>query len=323
MRGLVISILVLLLLLLGGTAGYTLLEGWPPVDGLYMTLITLTTIGFKEVHTLSPTGKMFTIILILFGVSTVAAVWSSATRFITEGSLRDVMGRKKMEKKVSRLQDHYIICGYGRMGTLIAAELKRHNVSFVVLERDEALVDDMVQDGLLGLAGNATDDTVLEQCGIERARGLVTVLSSDADNVYLTLSARGMNSDLFIVSRAADENSEGKLKRAGADRVVLPYNIGGMKIAQAILRPTILEFIDLVGGGQAQDLMLDEVHVGANSPYSDLPLNESNIRQQLGVIILAIKPVDGPMQINPRPDQVIRRGDTLICLGARERLENI
>ncbi len=323
MRGMVISILVLLLLLMGGTAGYTLLEGWDPVDGLYMTLITLTTIGFKEVHTLSPTGKMFTIILILFGVGTAAAVWSSATRFITEGSLRDVMGRKKMEKKFSRLQGHYIICGYGRMGTLIAAELKRHNVPFVVLERDETLVDEMVHGGLLGRAGNATDDTVLEHCGIERARGLVTVLNSDADNVYVTLSARGMNPDLFIVSRATDENSEGKLKRAGADRVILPYNIGGMKIAQAILRPTILEFIDLVGGGVAQDLMLDEVHVGATSPYSDLPLNESNIRQQLGVIILAIKPADGPMQINPGPSQVIRRGDTLICLGARERLEDV
>jgi voltage-gated potassium channel len=132
-----------------------------------------------------------------------------------------------------------------------------------------------------------------------------------------------MNADLFIVSRAADENSEGKLKRAGADRVILPYTIGGMKIAQAILRPTILEFIDQVGGGRAQDLMLDEVHVGAGSPYSDLKLNESNIRQQLGAIILAIKPADGSLQINPRPDHVIRKGDTLICLGARERLDNI
>jgi voltage-gated potassium channel len=151
----------------------------------------------------------------------------------------------------------------------------------------------------------------------------VAVLNSDADNVYVTLSARGMNPGLFIVSRAADENSEGKLKRAGADRVVMPYTIGGMKIAQAILRPTILEFIDQVGGGRAQDLMLDEVRVGGSSPYRDRKLNESNIRQELGVIILAIKPTDGPLQINPPPNHVMRTGDTLICLGSQELQEQI
>jgi voltage-gated potassium channel len=322
MRVLNIAILVLLILLAGGTAGYVLIEGWETIDGLYMTLITLTTIGFGEVRPLSPAGKLFTMILILFGVGTAAAVWSSATRFITEGSLRDVLGRNKMEKKVSRLQNHYIICGYGRMGKLIAAELSRNNVSFVVLEKDETLVNSLTAEGVLSIMGDATDDTVLAHCGIERATGLVAVLKSDADNVYVTLSARGMSSSLFIVSRAADDNSEGKLKRAGADRVVLPYTIGGMKIAQAILRPTILEFIDQVGGGRAQDLMLDEVHVDADSPYVDLPLNESNIRQQLGVIILAIKPAGGAMQINPRADQVIRNGDTLICLGARKILDN-
>lgn len=323
MRVLITAIVVIIVFLAVGTAGYALIENWSLIDGLYMTLITVTTIGFGEVHQLTLTGKIFTIVLILFSVGIAVAVWSSATRFITEGTLRDVMGRKKMEKKVSCLHGHYIICGYGRMGTLIAAELNRHNVPFVVLEKDESLVDNLALDGLLGFQGDATDDTVLEHCSIERAKGLVAVLNSDADNVYVTLSARGMNADLFIVSRAADENSEGKLKRAGADRVILPYTIGGMKIAQAILRPTILEFIDQVGGGRAQDLMLDEVHVGANSPYSDLPLNESNIRQQLGAIILAIKPAGGAMQINPRPDQVIRKGDTLICLGARERLDNI
>jgi len=322
MRLLILAILVILSLLALGTVGYALIEDWHPVDGFYMTLITLTTIGFKEAHPLSSNGRLFTIVLILFGVGTLAAVWSIATRFITEGSLRDVLGRKKMEKNVSRLQGHYIICGYGRMGKLIAAELKRNSVPFVVLEKDESLVDNLVHDHLLGIAGDATDDTVLEHCGINRAKGLVAVLNSDADNVYVTLSARGMNPDLFIVSRAADENSGGKIKRAGANRVILPYNIGGMKIAHAILRPTILEFIDQVSGGRAQDLMLDEVHVGAGSPYSDLKLNESNIRQELGAIILAIKPADGPMQINPRPDQVIRKGDTLICLGVTEHLDS-
>jgi len=323
MRVLIMGSLVILLLLVAGTLGYHLIEGWGPVDSFYMTLITLTTIGFKEAHPLSDTGRVFTIALILFGVGTLAVVWSSATRFITEGSLRDVLGRKKMEKSVSRLRDHYIICGCGRMGTLIAAELKRHDVPFVVLEKDASLVDNLIQDGLLGLMGDATDDAILENCGIQRARGLVAVLNRDADNVYVTLSARGMNPGLFIVSRAADENSGGKLKRAGADRVIMPYNIGGMKIAQAILRPTILEFIDQVSGGRAQDLMLDEIKVGANSPYGDLALNKSNIRQQLGAMILAIKPADGPLQINPRPDQVLRKGDTLICLGATEHVETI
>jgi len=323
MRMPVMGSLVILLLLAAGTVGYSLIEGWDPIDSFYMTLITLTTIGFKEAHPLSDTGRMFTIVLILFGVGTLAVVWSSATRFITEGSLRDVLGRKKMEKNVGRLRDHYIICGYGRMGTLIAAELKRHDVPFVVLEKDESLVDDLAHDGLLGLKGDATDDSILEDCGINRARGLVAVLNRDADNVFVTLSARGMNPELFIVSRAADENSGGKLKRAGADRVILPYNIGGMKIAQAILRPTILEFIDQVSGGRAQDLMLDEIRVGADSPYSNLALKESNIRQELGAMILAIKPADGTLQINPRPDQVIRKGDTLICLGATEHADTI
>lgn len=323
MRVVITAVLVILLFMVIGTVGYRLIEGWETFDGFYMTLITLTTIGFGEVHELSPAGKIFTVVLILFGVGIAAAVWSSATRFITEGSLQDVMGRKKMEKNVSRLHDHYIICGYGRMGSLIAAELKRHDVPFVVLEKNEALVDRLPQEDLLGFAGDATDDTVLEHCGIERARGLVAVLNSDADNVYVTLSARGMNPGLFIVSRAADENSEGKLKRAGADRVILPYTIGGMKIAHAILRPTILEFIDQVSGGRAMDLMLDEIHVGHGSPYSGLRLNESNIRQQLGAMILAIKPADGPLMINPPADHRIRRGDILICLGGRERLDKI
>lgn len=304
-----------------GTAGYMLLEGWSFIDALYMTVITLASVGFKEVHDLSERGVVFTIILIVIGVGTVAYTLSAAARIILEGEFQQVFGRKRLEKRLRALNDHYIICGYGRMGKIICRELKSEGIPFVAIEKNaESLPED---DGLFTIEGDATHDDLLRQVGIERARGLISVLPTDAENLYVVLSARELNPQLFIVARAGEEGSEKKLIRAGANKVVSPYHIGGLRIAHTVLRPAVVDFIEFATKSGNFALQMEEVSIPAGSGLSGMSLDQCGFGRELGIIIVAIKRAAGEMEFNPTFRSTINPGDTLIALGETPRLKKL
>jgi voltage-gated potassium channel len=311
-------------LVVGGTAGYYFLEeDYSLFDSLYMTVITLTTVGYEEVHPLSTRGRVFTIFLLLGGVFTIFTVAGEVVRTIISGEVQGVLGRRRMEHSLAGLKNHLIICGYGRMGKLVCWEFSKQGLPFVVIDRREEMLRDFGLAHGIALPGDATSDEDLKRAGVERARALVTVASSDADNLYITMSARLLNERLFIVARAEAEPAEQKLLRAGANRVVSPYAIGGFRVAQAVLRPTVLDFIELATRTEHLDLQIEEAQVGAGSRLAGATLRASNLRQELGIIIVAIKKGAGHVQYNPTGDAVMEAGDTLIALGHRQHLDQL
>lgn len=320
------SLFSLVVVIGAGTLGYHLIEGWALFDSLYMTVITLATVGYKEVQPLSVAGKGFTIVLIICGTGIIAYAIGSLVQLMVEGQLRRVLGRKKLEKQINKLSDHYIVCGYGRIGTLICREFLHRPVPFVVVEKDPEHWERLASEGHLFVRGDATDDDTLEEAGIRRARGLITAVTSDTANVYITLTARGLNPDLFILARAGETGSEIKLKRAGANKVVSPYSIGATRMAQAILRPSVVDFIELATGTKNLELQLDEIVVSASSRYVGQSLITSGIRKEWGIIIVGVRKQDGQMAFNPDPSLLLEAGDTLVTLGkpaATRKVEEI
>ncbi|TSK04560.1 MAG: potassium channel protein [Geobacter sp.] len=320
-----ISIGVLLLLLTVGTSGYMTLEGWSLLDALYMTVITLGTVGFREVHDLSHVGKMFTMMLIFFGVGVIGYIVGSLAQIMFEGQFQRILGRKKVEKAIAALDGHYIICGFGRIGSLICKEFAAKPLPFVVVEKDIDMIAQMEKDGngYLFLPGDATIDDVLLKAGIRKARGLISVVTSDTENVYITLTARGLNPDLFILARAGEEGSEIKLKRAGANKVVSPYLIGGSRMAQAILRPTVVDFIEIATGREHMELQMEEILIPAQSGFIGESLASSGFRKETGVIIVGVKKQSGKMVFNPESHTKIEAHDTLIVLGEPAAIEKL
>jgi voltage-gated potassium channel len=318
----VIGLSCLIAILTIGSFGYVFLEGWTLFDGLYMTVITLTTVGYGEVHPLSEAGRAFTILLIFLGVGFMFYVVTALAQVVVEGQLQDIFGRRRVERDIRNLRDHYIICGFGRIGEVISRELSHNRIPLVIVDNQPQNIPTLERSGYLHLIGNATQEEVLLSAGIERARGLVSVVSSDADNVYIVLTARSMNPSLKIVSRAGEPGSEQKLRQAGANEVISPYELGGQRMAQTILRPTVVDFME-VALGEGIDLSLEEIPVGGGSDIIGKPLKESGIRQQLDLIIVAIKRADGAMIFNPQPNAPILQGDTLIALGSRMNLDKL
>ncbi|HEY5998458.1 MAG TPA: potassium channel protein [bacterium] len=304
------------------TAGFMLIEGWSLLDAFYMAVITMTSVGFGEVHPLTPAGKIFTVAVILGGVAIVAMFLSYGSQVVFAGQFERFMGRRRMEKEIARLRDHYIICGYGRMGRVISREFAKKPVPFVVVENSPEVFRE-IDPGMLCIAGNAEEDSVLAAAGIERARGLVTVVSSDADNVYITLTAAGLRPDLYIVARAGDEAAERKLLRAGASKVVCPYAIGGTGIANAILRPAVVDFIELVTRREHLELQMEEVLIAPGSALAGRTVLETGLRQRYGAIVVAVKQGDERMRFNPAPEDRLAAGDRLIVLGAGDMLDAI
>jgi voltage-gated potassium channel len=304
-----------------GTIGYMVIEGWGLLDALYMTIITLASVGYKEIHDLSNNGRIFTIFLIVGGVGTVTFAVTAGAKLVIEGELQDVFGRKRLEKKIKDLKGHYIICGHGRMGKIICRELRDKSIGFVVIEKEPALLEE--KGDMLLLEGDATKDEVLKEAGIERARGLISVLPTDAENLFVVLSARELSPDLFIVARAGEEGSEQKLLRAGADRVVSPYHIGGLRIAHTVLKPAVVDFIEFATKSGNIDLQMEEVLVQEKSKIAGLTLDECGIGRDLGIIIVAIKEPVGEMKFNPTFRTVIKAGDTLIALGEISKLRTL
>jgi voltage-gated potassium channel len=315
---LLLSLFLIVLVISFGTLGYMFIEGWNLLDSVYMTIITLASVGYKEVHELSVNGKLFTIVLIIGGVGTVAYALTSAARIIIEGELQDVFGRRRLEKKINELKDHYIICGYGRMGKIICRELMEKDIKFVVVEKEPLSSD---TETVLIVKGDATRDEVLKEVRIERAKGLISVLPTDAENLFVVLSARGLNPNLSIVARAGEEGSEKKLLRAGADKVVSPYHIGGLRIAHTVLKPAVVDFIEFATKSGNIDLQMEEIMIQESSQLSGLTLDECGIGRELGIIVVAIKTTNGDLRFNPTFRSAINAGDTLIALGETSKLK--
>ena len=319
LRNLKRSALALVLIVLGGMAGFHYIEGWPWFDGFYMTLTTLTTIGYGEVHPLSHNGRVFNSALIFFGVGTSFVMIGFLTQALLEFELQSVFGRKRMEREIARLTGHYIICGAGRVGRSVARELGRKPAPFVIIENKREKIDRYASEGWLTLEGDATQERTLEDARIREAKGLVAATTADATNIYIVLTARGMNPKLKIIARASEESAEKHLVTAGADTVVSPYHFAGSRIAQTFLRPGVVNFFDAAHGHLGLDLEMDEIPVASSSKLAGKTIATSGIRQQMGVIVLAIHRKTG-MHFNPTSDDVIEAGDALIAMGEPEQL---
>jgi voltage-gated potassium channel len=316
-------VLVPTVLVSAGTLGYyTIEKDFTLFESLYMTVITLTTVGFDPPHQLTTGGRVFTMFLLLGGVFALFYAATELIRIVISGEIQQLLGRGLMAR-LADLNNHLIVCGYGRMGRFVCREFSRQGLSFVVIDREADLLQDFNLQGGLALVGDGTSDEVLRRAGVDRARALVVVLPSDADNLYITMSARLLNGKLFIVARAESEEAEQKLLRAGADRVVAPYAIGGNKVAQAVLRPTVLDFIELATRTEHLELQLEQTEVATGSQLAGISLSQSRLRAELGLIIVAIKKRHGAMIYTPSPDTVLEAGDTLIALGKRSQLDTL
>ena len=304
-----------------------MIEGWSFLDCLYMTVITIFTVGFKEVRELSPQGQIFTIFIILGGVGTAIFAFTKIAEIAFEGGINKFWRRRRMEKKLKNLKDHYIICGHGRMGKIVRERLEEEKLPFVVIDNKEEKLQDIKQtNSCLFIEGDATHEDILTKAGIKKAKGLAALLRSDADNLYLVLSAKLINPSLFILSKAMDDEAERKILQIGANKVVSPYRLSGLKIAQGLIRPTLLDYMDLIIRRKELPLYMEEVVVKKDSKIVNRNLAECDIRRTANVIVVAIKKPGKDIEFNPSPDSKIKTGDILLVLGdknAVNQFENI
>ena len=261
-----------------GTIGFTVIDGYPPFDAFYMTLTTMTTVGYGEIHPLSHAGRIFNSFLIIFGVTTILIAIGAMTQTIIELEFGDVIGKRRNKRMIDKLKDHYIICGFGRVGRGAAAELQHAGVPFVVVDIDPERVERAMLAGMLAVAADSTRDETLRQVGIERARGLVAALATDADNLFVLLSAKGLNPRIYVAARAAEEGAEEKMRRAGADAVFAPYAITGHRLAQSLLRPHVVQFLDFTTKDIGEDIAIEQVRVSESSEMVSKTIREMQLR---------------------------------------------
>ena len=322
-QGPVFAVVLLAAVVLSGTVGYMVIEGWGAWDAFYMTVITVTTVGYGEVHTLSRAGQAFTVVLLLSGVGAALYTFTLLATVVVEGGLPTRLRRRRHQRMLETISDHFIICGYGRIGSIVAQQFRRQGIPYVVVERSADRVQTAIEDGALGVEADASREDVLKRVGIERARGLIAAVGTDAENVYAVLSARVMRPDLFIVGRAETEDATLKLKRAGADRVISPYQIGGVQIAQTALRPAVVDFMELATSSDNLELAMEQITIAAHSTLANRSIVDANLRQRYGVIVVGIQREDRRMEFNPEPDTAIRSGDKLVVLGRPDSLKRL
>ena len=303
-----------------GTVGFTVIDHYPVFDAFYMTLTTMTTVGYAEILPLSRAGRIFNSFLIFFGVTTIFIAIGVMTQTIVELELGETIGKRRNKCMIDKLRDHYIVCGFGRVGRGAAAELKRAGVPFVVVDIRPERAEQAIADGLLAVAADSTRDEVLRQVGIERARGLVAALASDADNLFVLLSAKGINPAIFVAARAAEESAEAKMRRAGADTVFAPYSITGHRLAQSMLRPHVVQFIDFTTKDIGMDVSLEQVRVSETSQAVSRTIHELQLGREIGVIVMAIRKASGTMLFNPPANTPVSAGDYLIVMGQQQNL---
>lgn len=316
-----IAVSILIVVFVVGSLGYHFIEGMQFFDGFYMTFITITTIGFAELTNLSQGGRILTMVVFVMGIGVISYIASQTTQLIFES---EIFRLRAMKKQLEKMERHYIIAGYGRIGHRIAEVLQDANISIVVIDNRESSIERIKDDKLLYVDGDAQDEEVLKEAGIERAKGLVCTLSRDQDNVFTTLIARELNPELFILVRTNHHQNTKKIKRAGADKVISPYEIGADRMANVILRPNVDQFMDQILGGTTQDHVFDEVKIFEGSDLADKTLAEAQIRQKYFVVIIAIIPEDKQnIRFNPGSDDKISVGDSLIVLGDIERIKHL
>ncbi|NOT43632.1 MAG: potassium channel protein [Acidobacteria bacterium] len=304
----------------GGTSGYMAIEGWSTWDALYMTVTTVTTVGFREVHPLSFAGQAFTLVLIAGGVGTAFYTATLLVTSVVEGELHRRFRDRRFIRMLDRIDHHFILCGHGRIGRIIAAELAHQGVPFVVIERNPAKVAAIIERGWLAIEADASREDVLQKAGLARARGLIAAVGSDAENVYTVLTARVARPDLFIIARVESDDAEDKLRRAGADRVISPYQIGASHMVQSALRPAVVDFIQLATSSGHLELSMEQVRVPDGSALAGKSLVDAELRQRYGLIVVSIKRAAGGMEFNPSSEALVQPGDELVVLGRPENV---
>jgi voltage-gated potassium channel len=314
---------LLVFVLVAGTVGYVWIEGWTVWDAFYMTIITITTVGYGEVHPLSRAGQEFTSVLLIVGVGTALYAFGLSASVIAEGGIFARFKRRRYRRMLDELTDHYIICGFGRIGSVIVEELRRQNIPYVVIDRDAEQVAGVMEIGGLAVEADASREEVLKRVGIDKAKAFIAAVGTDAENVYAVLTARGLRPDIFIVGRAETADAVRKLKRAGADRVVSPYKLGAVQMAQTALRPAVVDFMELATSSKSGDLGMEQIHNKEGSLLANRSIIETNLRQKYGLIVVGIQRAKGQMEFNPAADAVMRVGDHLVVLGPRANLSEL
>ena len=317
------SLLMLIGIISFGTCSYHFVENMPLFEAFYMTIITITTVGFAEVIPLSQSGRVITVIIIILGITAGIYTISVLVRAIIEGEVVQIFGRIKLQKQVSGLKNHFIICGFGRIGRIICSELDNDNIDFVVIEQEPSVIERIEARKYLYIEMDATTEEALMQAGIMTAKGIVTAVNSDANNVFITMNAKSLRPDIFVLARASEEKNEAKLEKAGATKVVSPYMIGARRMAHVLKRPTVVDFIDIATMGNRLALIMEEALIDSKSRFVGKNLIDSRLRQEFGVIIVAIKKLSGEMIFNPMPLETLEAGDVIVLIGKKDDLKRM
>jgi len=321
-RALFIVVLIALVLLIG-TIGFRLIGGYPFFDAFYMTLITVTTVGYQEIHPLTQIGRIFNSLLIFFGVTAMFFAVGAMTQTIIELELQDRYGKRKRKRMIADLKNHYLVCGFGRVGRNASFELQRANAPFIVVDRSEERVNRAMRAGMLAVAADATHDDSLRDVGVLRATGLIAALPSDAENLFIILSAKALNPKLTVVTRASEEEAGEKLRRAGADTVFAPYTMAGQRLAHALVKPHVVEFLDFTTSNVGAKIIIEQVCVTGDQSSALRTLGDIQSRRDLGAIVLAIRRANGQMLFNPPAETTVGAGDFLIVVGEQPNLQRL
>ena len=324
-RSLVLAFFLLAMVQVVGVCGYVLIEGWSPLDAWWMVLITLTTIGYGEVQPLSQEGRLFTIVLILFGLGLVTYTVTTTTRAVFEGNVVRDWRRRRRRKAMEALSDHYIVVGYGRLGHAVSGELRETGHAVVVVERDKDVVEELLDDPARPegvLCGDGADDDVLRLAGIDRALGIAVTTPSGAEAIFITLSARQLAPKLPILTRVGSEEEATKARRAGATGVVSPHTMGGWRMAHGLMRPFTTTFLDIATLAQHDDILLDEIEVSA-ADWANRTLGDLHVRRQHGVLVAAVRKADGTLVPTPDAQTVLQPGDVMTVIGAPDKVREL
>lgn len=314
---------ILAAILLVGTIGFVVIDGFTIFDAFYLTLVTITTVGYSEIGTLSQSGRVFNVGIIITGVLALLLAMGTLTQTVLELELSNYFEKRRAKRMIQKMENHFILCGYGRMGRGAARELAAAKAPFIIIDKNEEKVEMAMNLGFLAVQADCTRDETLREVGIDRALGVISTLGTDADNLFLVLSAKSLNPKLRVATRVSEEEAEAKMQRAGADVIYAPFSTAGARMSQSLLRPHVHEFLDFTTSTMGMDVRIEQVQVSVNSEFTSKSLGQAQLRRDLGVIVLAIRKINGEMQFNPPAEAPIVSGEHLIVMGPAEKLRQL